>query len=318
MLRQYYATTLEHGLLSQPGILAVISHQLPCRANAGGLIPIGLQSLNQHCYEIIQYADQVALRGVDDDCLWSSIDDVMCVATWLSPEECEQNIRGATEKAYQRLLLQVADAGFYYPFRIWNFLPNINLGHGDLEQYKQFCIGRQQAFTSSALTSEQFPAASALGHHCRGGVIYMLASKHPARHFENPRQQPAYRYPRRYGPASPSFARATWPQLQHGGPIMLSGTASILGHNTQAAGNLHQQLELTWSNIEHLQQSIDRKASTFDAVRVYLRNTADVDVSREFLRQYIEEKCLNFVHADICRANLLVEIEAVARVPSES
>lgn len=312
MLRQYYASTLDDELLSQPGVLAVIAHRPSHGRSAGApVIPIGLESLNRRLYEVIQYSDRVALRGGDELCHWSQIDDVMFVATRMTPDEC-LNLKDATEKAYNRLLQQVTLRGFH-PFRIWNFLPNINLGDGDLEQYKQFCIGRQQAFTHSALVSGQFPAASALGHYGLGGVIYLLASKAPAQHFENPRQQPAYRYPRRYGPASPSFARATSPQLQRGAPIMISGTASILGHDTQAAGNLHQQLELTWANIQHLQQSIDSKANSFEAIRVYLRNATDVEAAQEFLLQHVDDEQLNFVHADICRANLLVEIEAVAR-----
>lgn len=312
MLRQYYASTLDDGLLSQPGILAVLAHR-PAhdRDTKTSVVSIGLESLNNCVYEIIQYSDRSARRGGDELCQWSQIDDVMFVATWMTPNEC-LNIKDATENAYDRLLRQVTSGGFY-PFRIWNFLPYINRGDGDLEQYKQFCIGRQQAFTRSALCSGQYPAASALGHHSQGGVIYLLASKAPAQHFENPLQQPAYRYPRRYGPASPSFARASWPKLRHGAPIMISGTASILGHDTKAAGSLHQQLELTWANIQHLQQSIESNANEFEALRVYLRRANDVEAARQFLLQYVDNKQINFVHADICRANLLVEIEAVAR-----
>lgn len=312
MLRQYYANTSAKNLLSKPGVLAVISFDEPCHPSIdSGTIPIGIRSLSGLPLEVIEYSDQVAQRGVNDGCHWSSIGDVMCVATWMTPEEC-RDIKTATENGYNRLLQWVHRAGFPHPFRIWNFIPNINQGDGDCEEYKQFCVGRQHAFDRSALSNKRYPAASALGHHSTGGVIYMLASRVAGQHHENPKQQPAYEYPRKYGPCSPSFARATSIELQSTQQIMVSGTASILGHDTQAAGDLEQQLAITLENIRCLQRNINANASDLSAVRVYLRHVHDFPAAEAFLTRILPKESMNFVHADICRKNLLVEIEAVA------
>src|SRR5690554_5146424 len=239
-------------LLAQPGVLALVHFDEQCAASpTPGVIPIGLTSLSAQPWELIRYGNQVATRGAEQDCQWSRIDDVLCVATWISPADCA-HIEQATDQAYHRLFRVMHSFGFHHPFRIWNFIPHINSGVGDNEEYKKFCVGRQRAFDRLQLEHRQYPAASALGHHSEGAVIYLLAHRQPGQHHENARQEPAYRYPRQYGPCSPSFARATSLTLGGHRQLFISGTASILGHDTKAAGNLQQQLEITLDNIRHL------------------------------------------------------------------
>lgn len=332
MLRQYYLdstalmaepaispTTLIH----KPGVLALIAFDQPCMEPAApGIIPIGTPSLCGKAYEVIEYGDSVAERGSTDACHWSKIDDVFCATTWISPEACA-DIEAATEAAYTRLFRLINTAGFPYPFRIWNFMPKINLGEGDQEEYKKFCVGRLRAFSQLDLNQQQFPAASALGiHHsdnsAQGAVIYLLATRTPGQHHENPRQQPAYQYPREYGPSSPSFARATSLPLHTQRPIFISGTASIIGHDTKACGNLQEQLKITLDNIRYLLASIDPQASAPSAIRVYLRHAEDLLAAQDYLYQQFSPSDINIVHADICRANLLVEIECVANTCSHA
>lgn len=317
MLRQYYTDSPAEQLLTKPGVLAVVAYGDRCQVpTAVGTIPVGLNSLSGKHFEIIEHYPLLAKRGIDDLCHWSYIDDLMCIATWIEPDNCALMCSEA-EAAYLRLLRCSQQAGFPHLLRMWNFIPDINLGDGDGEIYKQFCIGRQNAFDELKLDKAQYPAASALGHHTRGGVIYMLASRTAGKHHENPRQQPAYHYPRNYGPSSPSFARATTIGSKDTEQIFISGTASILGHDTQAAGDLAQQLEITVDNIRCLQQSVSSSANQFSAIRVYLRHKRDYHAALAYLNAHFPETEMNFVHADICRDNLLVEIEALAS-PSNS
>src|SRR5690606_4762058 len=110
-------------------------------------------------------------------------------------------------------------------------------------------------------------------------TIYLLAHKQPGHHHENNRQQPAYRYPRQYGPCSPSFARATSLSLQHRPHLFISGTASILGHETRAAGNLQEQIAVTLDNLNYLRDNFAAElhgtTSPLSALRVYLRQAED-------------------------------------------
>lgn len=316
MLSQYYSSLDPQALLAKPGVLAVIHFTPECNPAAEpGIVPIGLTSLSGQDCEVITYGDKVARRGISNDCHWSEIDDVLCVATWISPAACSA-IESATEAAYNRLFDVIHSAGFPHPFRIWNFIPRINEGEGDREEYKKFCVGRQLAFDKLQLVHRQYPAASALGHHSEGAVIYMLAHKHAGQHHENPRQEPAYRYPRQYGPCSPSFARATSLNLHDCRHIFVSGTASILGHDTKAADDLTQQIAITLANIRHLVDTVDTAAQPLHAIRVYLRHAADFQPARDYLTTHLQHSfnaaSVNFLHADVCRDNLLVEIEAAS------
>lgn len=316
MLRQEYlpanAVPDTAHLLAQPGVLALVGFGDACVAGTQpGIIPLGMSSLCDKPWEVIRYGDSIAERGTDEHCQWSLIEDVLCVATWIAPEDCS-DIEAATEVAYGRLFRVIQAKGFPYPFRIWNFMPDINKGDGDREEYKKFCVGRQRAFDDYHVAPQEYPAASALGHHTKGAVIYLLAGRNSGVHHENPRQQPAYQYPREYGPTSPSFARATSLALRSRVQVFVSGTASIIGHNTQAVGDLEQQLTITLDNIQHLLTHVGQGDSELSGVRVYLRHPQDLVVARTFFTARLPALAVNFIHADVCRSQLLVEVEALA------
>src|SRR5690606_1613171 len=134
--------------------------------------------------------------------------------------------------------------------RIWNYLDAITVGEGDLERYRQFCVGRARGLGSFDV--DRLPAATAIG--CRDGrrvlQVYWLASHAAGTPLENPRQVAAYRYPRQYGPQAPSFARAMLPPAGSDLPLLLSGTASVVGHETRHADDLAAQLAETFANFD--------------------------------------------------------------------
>lgn len=297
-------------LLNQDGVLAVVGYTGDClEPTTPGYIPSGLSSFGEVGLEVIRYPFGRATRGIADRCHWNVIGDLICVATWISPAEC-QEIEAATEQAYDRILAVAEQRGFAFPFRIWNLLPGINDGPGDQEVYKRFCSGRMRAFNRHDMEAAQYPAASAVGHHAEGAVIYLLAAAKPSRNLENPLQMPAYTYPREYGPCSPSFARATRIELGRRDFLFISGTASILGHSTQAAGDIVSQLEVTQANIAQLVTQAGGSIDKLSALRVYLRHPEHIEIARSLLEQTYPAEQLHFVHADICRQPLLVEIEA--------
>ena len=206
--------------------------------------------------------------------------------------------------------------GYVHPLRFWNYLPHINgVPEGGLEVYQQFCSGRLGAFREYAVAEQDFPAASALGSFGGNAVFYALAAKHKGRHFENMLQQSAYHYPLQYGPSSPSFARATAIKNSEGGEhIFVSGTASVLGHATVAVGDLDEQLSTTFNNLDALVQGINPRAK-FVNLKVYIRHQQDSARCQERVALHYPGVPAIYLHADICRADLLVEIEAVCQGP---
>ena len=138
-----------------------------------------------------------------------------------------------TYHAYHRLLVQARALGYVHLLRVWNYLPHITRESDGLERYKQFCVGRQRALAESFSRFSSIPACGDCVGTMSGPLnLYFLAAKQPGTHIENPRQVRAYEYPSSYGPSSPSFARATLRSSMTGSHLLISGTASVVGHRS--------------------------------------------------------------------------------------
>ena len=229
-------------------------------------------------------------------------------------------LQQATESAYRQVFALLDTLGYAHLFRFWNYMAEINTPSHGSERYRQFNRGRHDAFHAHARDSaENAPAACALG--CAEGslIVAFLAGRVPPLRIENPRQTSAYHYPQQYGPRSPTFSRATLARLGDDEVLMLSGTASVVGHVTLHAGDVLAQTRETIANIRAVLTKANRLASGpgFSLsdlhYRVYVRHAADFAVVRGEMERQLGEaaKTVYFV-ADVCREDLLVEIEASA------
>ncbi|WP_425127074.1 endoribonuclease L-PSP [Burkholderia diffusa] len=243
----------------------------------------------------------------------------------------------ATYDAY-RALFDVLDAlGIAHPLRIWNTVPAINALQFGIERYRQFNIGRQRAFDACrrALTGS-VPAACALGSvvpvtgdtpPAAPLAIHFIATRTPADPVENPRQVSPYHYPAEYGPRAPTFARAAaWPGDDAAPLLFVSGTASIVGHRTVHRGDTVAQTRETIANLAAVLEQAARQGHGPFALadlnyRVYVRDAGDA-VALAAIERALRDAAGSgvrplFVHADVCRDDLLVEIEASAGHPLE-
>lgn len=97
----------------------------------------------------------------------------------------------------------------------------------------------------------------------------------------NPRQVSAYHYPSAYVLRSPTFSRAALVSLAPGEETLLvSGTASIVGHETCHVGDVAAQTAETLRNLEAVLASAHRQTpARFDLrqmdLTVYLRDPGD-------------------------------------------
>lgn len=255
-----------------------------------------------------------------NDCQWTASDQHLFAGIYISAQKNAEDYKLAAQAAYLQLLQSTRTLGFNYLYKVWNYLPALNKGEGDLEHYKQFCLGRHEAFTQAGFHKAMFPSACALGNKNDTSVIYLLAGKQPGTHFENPLQTAAYNYPRQYGPRSPSFARATMAHFGTDTKLILSGTASVIGHESRHAEDFDKQLLATTDNIEALLEHIKNQAGLarvpmVELLKVYLRNPQDLPVAQSKLAAHFGESTPTvFLHADICRSELLVEIEGICQI----
>ncbi len=228
-------------------------------------------------------------------------------------------LQKATRHAYGLLFEAMAAQGFANLVRIWNHIADITVDSDGLERYRQFNIGRQDIFLAHGrrLEGKSVPAASALGAASHAPlVLYALASRRPVKAIENPRQVSAYCYPSDYGPRSPTFSRAALALSGHRQPLFISGTASIVGHRSLHAGDVVEQTRETLRNLQAIldQAGAETSGLTLSKLtyKVYVRHEADwPKVHWELCRAVGGQPQVLALKADICRNDLLVEIEAV-------
>jgi len=228
------------------------------------------------------------------------------------------DLDGATRQLYHMLF--AAQTGLNL-CRVWHYVPRINEpGNDGLENYRAFCHGRSLAFERQfgADFQHRLPAASAVGTEDERLTIVFAACADTPRHFENPRQVPAYQYPKEHGPRSPSFSRATLVAAEGYTDAFISGTAAIEGHETVAPGDTEAQIERTVDNLRTISQACglgellgaDRGGERH--FKVYLRHRTDLAAVRAALEQrlFVATDRIVYLRSDICRAALNLEIEA--------
>ncbi|MBM2619671.1 hypothetical protein JIG36_29535 [Actinoplanes sp. LDG1-06] len=226
----------------------------------------------------------------------------------------------ATEKAYLTALGLVRELGYPRCYRMWNFVGRINQDNAEgLENYRDFCLGRADAFAHMRFNETEIPAATGIGSHGGGIGFYFLTSRsgEPIA-IENPQQWAAYHYPQRYGPKAPKFARAT----RLGGRVYVSGTASITGHESRHAGDVVRQTHLSLENIARVigagnlyEHGIGDGyfLSDLDQIKVYVRHAEHIPAVRAICtRAFSPAAEVRYLNVDVCRSDLLVEIEGIA------
>lgn len=252
-----------------------------------------------------------------DDLLFGSL----TIAEQAIPARSEAGaLQRATEIAYQEIFDLLDETEHRHLIRIWNYLPEINAQAGGDERYRHFNSARQMAFRKSGRAiMGTVPAASALGSPAGSPLsIYFLAARRPPKMIENPRQTSAYHYPPKFGKHSPIFSRAcVWGELGSG-RLFVSGTASIVGHETIHRGDVIAQTRETVVNIGALLEEANRIVGSsrysLDGLKlkVYLRKPADLPEVEATLSELLNPAAsIVYLQADVCREDLLVEIEAV-------
>jgi chorismate lyase/3-hydroxybenzoate synthase len=270
---------------------------------------------------------------------WTHLTTSIPEAALTPPASLERAVAGA----YLRLAAQLTDAG-RFAVRFWNFIPGIHTDMGDgRDRYMVFNAGRFAAFESWLGPAVGFgralPTASAVGVASGPVAVHCLAATSPGTPLENPRQIPAYTYSRRYGPLPPCFARATLmtpPTVAPGvsmpvthalrgdAELLVGGTASIVGEDSAHEGDAEQQAVETLEHLSTLvrqaRNSLGRRTQVerapldaFTELRVYIVRNEDADMVRDLIgRACPRARRIEFAQADLCRRELLVEIEGLA------
>ncbi|MBM2814571.1 MAG: Endoribonuclease [Ignavibacteria bacterium] len=221
--------------------------------------------------------------------------------------------------------------------RQWNFIENLleftTINGTEYQNYQIFNDVRSKFYSESKFPNG-YPAATGIGMNCGGVVIDFIARKNkiPDNKIQiipigNPEQIDSHKYSERSllgnsitgdaNPATPKFERAKALLNEDFLEIYISGTASIKGELTQEPDNEVRQTEITIENIKKLisTENLNRHGlevhsnPIFNYIRVYIKNTKYIDIIREVCKMSFNVKEFLFLKADVCRNDLLVEIE---------
>lgn len=227
----------------------------------------------------------------------------------------------AAKSAYKQLFEVLEKYNYPYLWRAWNYLPDITDVTDGVERYQQFNAGRQQGFADAARSvTGNVPAACALGVHAGPLSVAFLAGRSPTVPIENPRQVSAYHYPAQYGLHSPTFSRASLATLPQQELLLVSGTASIVGHETLHQGDVRNQTFETLRNLQALLDQANLRSQADSGyrlqdlnLRVYIRHQKDAALIQNLVEEHISSGLQAiYLNADICRKELDVEIEGIA------
>ena len=238
-----------------------------------------------------------------------------------------------------RAVLAQAGASFTDVARVWLYQGGITEMEGDLERYRELNRARTDFFERNPFDVRPlaaksghviYPASTGIGTLGRGLMTTCLALQTERRDvqmlpLENPLQTSAFSYPKSYSSKSPKFSRAMAMRIGDHVTTWISGTASIVNAETVHIGDVEKQTEQTLTNIERLIDAANfERAGWSDAgatmddlakIRVYVKRHEDYEKCRAVCERRLGRIPAIYAQADVCRPDLLVEIEGVAFSP---
>lgn len=203
--------------------------------------------------------------------------------------------------------------------RQWNYIERITESKDDYQNYQAFNDARA-AFYEKTTWPEGYPAATGIGTDWGGIVVDLDAvilkkENCSVLPIDNKLQVAAHAYSERVlavshkQKATPKFERAKLLSIEDKGLIYISGTAAIRGEESLKEVGLSRQLEITMENIAEL---IGNKGIV-SMLRVYLKDKSFVQEAEQLMDAYKLSVPVSYMWADVCRDELLIEIEGIAK-----
>ena len=216
-------------------------------------------------------------------------------------------------------------------FRQWNYVGDILKVEDGKQNYQVFNEIRASFFASSDFP-DGYPAATGIGMDVPGVVIEACFSKseqYKQIGISNPLQQAAHHYSEKVliseipKKSTPKFERAKAVINGRNSTVFISGTAAIVGEDSSSSAIPEEQTEQTLHVIhrlidkDNLKKYIHYNGTTksyYKNVRVYLKNGYISDEIKRKVSQFFKYANPVYLKADVCRNNLLVEIEAELKI----
>jgi enamine deaminase RidA (YjgF/YER057c/UK114 family) len=228
--------------------------------------------------------------------------------------------------------------------RQWNYVEDIvgftSHEEGEKQNYQILNNIRHNYYVKYEF-SKGYPAATGIGMSSGGFVLDCIAilEKSDLRitPIKNPSQTSAYNYSKNvligskmeksFPKLSPKFERAKlYKVLKHRYSLLISGTAAIHNEDSLAIGDAGKQTEITLDNISKLVESASEILNEFGEqidhisypyLRVYIKYPEDFRAVEKICKEHKMRISPVYLISDICRKELLVEIEGVISITTK-
>lgn len=281
----------------------------------------------------------VQIRRVSEQLVIAGHSDVSWIhCAHVVPQTAATSVYERSLSAFRRMAQLLASVGARYDqvIRTWLYLGDIVGMEGGRQRYMELNRARTDYYADIRFSAGRrppgfnptmFPASTGIGTEGKDIVMSCIAfdAQRPdiiAMPLENPLQTSAFDYGPCYGLKSPKFARAMALSCGPFATIFISGTASITNSETRHVGDVEKQTQQTLDNIEALigEENLRRHGmpglgATLDNVallRVYIKQKDDYGRTRAVCEKRLGELPTIYAVADVCRPDLLVEIEGIA------
>ncbi|MFI3304755.1 MAG: Rid family hydrolase [Rikenellaceae bacterium] len=195
--------------------------------------------------------------------------------------------------------------------RQWNYIERITFEDDDNQHYQEFNDARSELY-SRCEWKDGYPAATGIGALSGGVTIdFDAVVGQLVIPVDNKLQVAAHAYSKdvllgeKSQKTTPKFERAKLA----GDMLYISGTAAIRGEESLVGVSAAEQTRITLENIDELLR--EGECGRARSLRVYTKYPEDFEQIRDVVEEYAPYDAL-YIFADICRDELLVEIEAVA------
>jgi enamine deaminase RidA (YjgF/YER057c/UK114 family) len=232
--------------------------------------------------------------------------------------------------------LERAGASWSNVVRTWLYLGGITEREAGTERYRELNRARTDFFAEQEAAGRMavrrgrftfYPASTGIGTAGSGLAASCLALQTlrddiRLQPLENPQQTSAFDYAASYSAQSPKFSRAMAVVIGDYVTTWVSGTASIVNSESVFAGDVERQTEQSIDNIQALigPENFARhglagggaKLQDLAKIRVYVKHAEDFEKCRAICERRFGPLPAIYAQADVCRPELLVEIEGVA------
>lgn len=213
-------------------------------------------------------------------------------------------------------LLSRAHMNWKHVARTWLYLDHI------LEWYDQLNLVRKDAFDRFEVYTQSMPASTGIGVSNLAGTALTAGAWAIARLRNDVQIEPVISplqcSARDYGSCFSRAVEISTPDLRR---LLISGTASISRDGaTDHRGEVWAQLERTFDVVDAILSSRSMRWKDVSRATAYVRNVKDAPRFEEFLAVEGYNLPVVITRADVCRDDLLFEIEvdalsSTARVP---